>query len=289
MVFSFLFKSSAVIDAISRSQAVIEFALDGTILTANENFLNTMGYSLDEIKGEHHSMFADSSYANSQEYKDFWQSLREGNFSSGRFQRKGKGGREVWIEASYNPILNAVGKPYKVIKFATDITDQVRQDSDYKGQIEAIGKSQAVIHFEVDGTIQWANENFLATMGYSLDEIQGKHHSMFAEPDYAQSTEYKEFWAKLGRGEFQSAEYRRLGKGGKEVWIQASYNPIIGTDGKPFKVVKYATDITVQKLNILYYSGHIIFISKSQAVFLFVMDGTIQWANENFLATMGYS
>jgi len=232
--------------AIHKVQAVIEFQLDGTILTANENFLSVMGYSLDEVKGKHHSMFAKPGFAQTSEYKRFWENLARGEYDAGQYLRIGKGGKEVWIQASYNPILDPSGRPYKVVKYATDITQQKMEAADYAGQIAAIGKSQAVIEFNLDGTIITANQNFLSVMGYTLDEVKGKHHSMFAEPGAAQKPEYKQFWQKLGRGEYDTGQYLRIGKGGKEVWIQASYNPIMDTNGKPFKVVKYATDITKQ-------------------------------------------
>jgi len=240
----------AQVDALHRVQAIIEFDLEGNILTANDNFLNAVGYSLKEIKGQHHRMFVEPSYANSSEYKAFWQRLAKGTFDSGEYKRIGKSGNEIWIQASYNPILDDNNKPVKVIKFATDITAQKKQSADYEGQIAAISKSQAVIEFNMDGTIITANENFLQTTGYRLEEIQNQHHSMFAEPEYAKSDEYKGFWQRLNRGEFDAGEYKRLGKGGKEVWIQASYNPIFDSNGKPFKVVKYATDITQRKLAI---------------------------------------
>ena len=112
----------AMVAAIDRSQAVIEFELDGTILVANENFLKTLGYSLAEVKGQHHSLFVDPDYARSAEYQEFWRSLRAGQFSSAKYRRLGKGAREIWIQASYNPVLDEAGKPYKLVKFATDIT-----------------------------------------------------------------------------------------------------------------------------------------------------------------------
>jgi methyl-accepting chemotaxis protein len=235
-------------DAINRSQAVIEFTLEGTIVHANENFLNAVGYSLDEIKGKHHSMFVEPSYSQSSEYRAFWQKLGRGEFDAGQYKRIGKGGREIWIQASYNPIMDAKGKPCKVVKFASDITEQKKTAADFEGQIAAIGKSQAVIEFTLDGTIIRANDNFLKALGYTPEEVSGQHHSMFAEPAYRQSPEYRAFWQKLGRGEFDAGQYKRLGKGGREIWIQASYNPIMDASGKPFKVVKYATDITAQVL-----------------------------------------
>jgi len=238
--------AQAKIDAISKSQAVIEFQLDGTILEAKDNFLGAMGYTLDEIKGQHHSMFVDPEFKRSQEYADFWAALSRGEFRAAEYKRLAKGGKEVWISASYNPILNKSGKPYKVVKFASDITQQKLQNADYQGQLEAIGKSQAVIQFEMDGTIITANENFLGAMGYSLEEIQGKHHSMFAEPNVKSSAEYTQFWKTLNEGKYQEGEFKRIGKNGKVVWIQASYDPIMDMNGKPFKVVKFARDITTQ-------------------------------------------
>lgn len=238
----------AILSALDRSQAVIQFKPDGTILFANENFLAAMGYSLDEIKGQHHSMFVEPGYENSAEYKQFWETLRQGKFQAAEYKRFAKGGKEIWIQASYNPMLDKSGKVTKVIKYATDITAQTLQAADFRGQIDAVNKSSAVISFELDGTIIEANENFLGAVGYSLDEIKGQHHRMFVDSDYAESAEYREFWAKLGRGEYQAAEYKRFAKGGREIWIQASYNPIYDPSGKPFKVVKFATDITQQVL-----------------------------------------
>ncbi len=233
--------------AIGKSQAVIEFNMDGTVVSANDNFLKTLGYTLSEIKGKHHSLFVDEEYRRSADYKEFWAKLNRGEYDAAEYKRIGKGGKEVWIQASYNPIMDLNGKPFKVVKYATDITQQKLQNADYAGQISAIGKSQAVIEFKMDGTVVTANDNFLKTLGYTLDEIKGRHHSMFVDEAYRQSPEYAEFWAKMNRGEYQAAEYRRLGKGGKEVWIQGSYNPILDLNGKPFKVVKYAADVTPQK------------------------------------------
>ena len=231
-------------EAISKSQAVIQFNMDGTIVDANENFLKTLGYNLDEIVGKHHSMFVEAEYRSSNDYKQFWESLNRGEYQVAEYKRIGKGGKEIWIQASYNPIMNLEGKPHKVVKYATDVTAQKLQNADYSGQIDAISKSQAVIEFNMDGTIINANGNFLTTLGYTLDEIRGKHHSMFVDVAYRNSADYKHFWESLGRGEYQSAEYKRYGKGGKEIWIQASYNPIMDLNNKPFKVVKYATDVT---------------------------------------------
>ncbi|MBL4601366.1 MAG: PAS domain-containing methyl-accepting chemotaxis protein [Emcibacteraceae bacterium] len=278
-----------ILEALDKSQATIQFKTDGTIITANKNFLDVLDYSLDEVQGKHHSMFVDPSFKNSDEYKQFWAALSRGEFQAKEYKRIGKGGKEVWIQASYNPIKDKNGSVVKVVKYATDITERTMLSADHGGQIDAISKSQAVISFELDGTIIDANDNFLNTVGYSLGEVQGKHHSMFVEESYVKSSEYKQFWDALARGEFKAAEFKRIGKGGKEVWIQASYNPIFDPNGKPFKVVKYATDITAQKLKNSDFRGQIDAINKAQAVISFELDGTIIQANENFLNTLGYS
>lgn len=236
-----------VLKALDRSQAVIEFKPDGTIVTANQNFLNALGYQLAEITGKHHSMFVEAAYRDSNDYRRFWTALAAGEFQAARFKRITKSGKEIWIEASYNPVRDASGKVYKVVKFATDITRQVATEADLKGQVEAINRSQAVIEFELDGTIITANENFLGVMGYRLEEVKGKHHSMFAEPKYRDSPEYKRFWDDLRAGRFQASQYKRIGKGGKEIWIEASYNPILDANGRPYKVVKFATDLSKRK------------------------------------------
>ncbi|MBN9594727.1 MAG: PAS domain-containing methyl-accepting chemotaxis protein [Afipia sp.] len=245
-----LFKSSQELaakqEALARSQAIIEFNLDGTIVTANQNFLDAMGYRLDEIAGKHHSMFVEPELRDQAQYRQFWEGLRRGEFQAGEFPRIAKGGRQVWIQASYNPLLNRSGKPFKIVKFAADITEQKLRSADCEGQIAAIQKSQAVIEFNLDGIVITANENFLKTVGYQLDEIRGKHHSMFIEPEYRDSAAYRGFWEALRRGDYQAAEYKRIAKGGKAIWIQASYNPIRGADGKLVKVVKFATDTTAQ-------------------------------------------
>jgi methyl-accepting chemotaxis protein len=234
--------------AAKRSQAVIEFKLDGTVVDANENFLKALGYSLGEIQGKHHSMFVEQKERDSAAYREFWTALNRGEYQAAEYKRIGKGGKEVWIQASYNPILDDKGKPVKVVKFAIDVTEQKLRNADLSGQIDAIGKSQAVIEFNLDGSILTANRNFQQALGYSLSEITGQHHSLFVDPAERDTPAYREFWAALNRGEFQAGEFKRIGKGGKEVWIQASYNPILDLNGKPFKVVKYASDITKQVL-----------------------------------------
>ncbi|HLD95720.1 MAG TPA: methyl-accepting chemotaxis protein [Alphaproteobacteria bacterium] len=231
-------------EAINKSQAIIEFNLDGTVITANENFLRVLGYSLGEIQGRHHSMFVDPAFRDTQDYRVFWENLRDGRFQSAAYKRIGKNNKIVWIRATYNPMFDKNGKPYKVIKLASDITDQKNQDNYLKSQIDAINKSQAVIEFELDGTVVNANENFLRTLGYTLDEIKGRHHSMFVDSTYRDSTEYRRFWEDLRAGKCQADEYKRIAKNGNEVWIQASYNPMYDLDNRPYRVIKFAMDKT---------------------------------------------
>ena len=363
------------VDAIRKSQAVIEFTLDGTILDANDNFLNALGYSLAEVRGKHHSLFVDPEEQASPAYRTFWERLGRGEYDAGQYRRIGKDGRVVWIQASYNPVMDASGRPVKVVKFATDITGiveerqaglrvqratdnlsssvmmvdrdliityvnestrvllkgiapQIRQlwadfdpdrivgvcidrfhkdpshqrrlladpsrmpyktdiriggliihlcvnatydehgthvgnslewanvteiraaealNTDLAHQMAAISKAQAVIEFSLDGRVVTANANFLKTLGYALEEIEGQHHSMFLAPAERNTPEYRAFWEKLNRGEHDSNQYKRITKDGSEVWIQASYNPICDASGKPTKVMKYASDITVQR------------------------------------------
>jgi methyl-accepting chemotaxis protein len=279
----------SVLDAINRVQAVIEFALDGTILHANTNFLAAIGYTLDEVVGQHHRMFVDPDYAASLEYAEFWKHLTNGEFHSGEFKRKAKGGRDIWIAASYNPVLGPDGKPAKVIKFATDITAQKLAAAEFKGKRDAVNRVQAIIEFDLHGKVLTANDNFLNVMGYALDEVQGQHHRMFCDTAFVHSLEYQAFWERLGRGEFNAGEYRRITKSGKDVWILASYNPIFDAEGNPVKVVKFATDITEQKMLSAESRGKLEALGRSQAVIEFDMRGNVLSANRNFLRTMGYT
>lgn len=232
--------------AISKIQGVIEFDLKGNILAVNENFVNVTGYAEKEIVGNHHSMFVDATYKASKEYKEFWDKLGRGEADEGVYKRIGKNGKEIWLQASYNPIYGLDGKAFKVVKYATDITKVQQKNADYSGQLAAIDKVMGIIEFDLKGNITAVNNNFAMATGYSQQEIVGNHHSMFVDATYKSSAEYKAFWEKLGSGEADSGQYKRLGKGGKEVWLQASYNPILDASGRPFKVVKYATDVTEQ-------------------------------------------
>ncbi|MGR3514018.1 MAG: methyl-accepting chemotaxis protein [Paracoccaceae bacterium] len=244
----------AAMQAIDRVQAVIWFRPDGTIIEANGNFCDALGYSADEIVGKHHRMFCEASFAQTSEYKDMWDRLAAGHALSDTFKRIKKDGSPIFIEASYNPIRDEDGVVTKVVKFAIDITDVTEREKLFLTKLDAITQALAVIEFEPDGTIRWANQNFLAAMGYGLDDIKGRHHSIFVKPDYANSSEYNAFWDALRHGESQVGEYQRFGKGGKEVWIKAGYNPIADSDGKVYRVLKYAADITDSKLASIFVS-----------------------------------
>ena len=234
------------IDALHKAQAIIEFTLDGQIVAANDNFLEALGYTNDEIIGQHHRIFVEPTQRESEDYLAFWRKLGAGESQSGIYKRIAKGGREVWIQGSYSAILDAFGRPSKIIKHAIDVTDERRKAADMEGRLAAIDRAQAVISFDLDGIILDANDNFLAALGYRREDVVGRHHKLFVDPNERESEGYREFWLRLRRGEYHAGLFRRIRRGGGSVWIQASYNPIFDMDGRPFKVVKYATDVTEQ-------------------------------------------
>lgn len=279
---------TSLLSAINRSQAVIEFDLQGNVLYANQNFLDCMGYELDEIRGRHHRLFCMPDYATSKEYLMFWEKLGTGKFDSGQYQRQAKDGRQVWLQATYNPVMDTSGKPIKIVKFASDVTAARNRNAEWESKIEAIERSQALIEFSPDGHVLNANSKFLSALGYSLEEVVGQHHRMFCDAEYSSSLEYREFWERLGRGEYDSNEYKRLGKGGREVWIQASYNPILDAQGNTYKIVKFATDVTQTKLLTIEHEGKVNAIDRAQGVIEFDLSGNIICANSNFLDLLGY-
>jgi methyl-accepting chemotaxis protein len=288
-VSSRLARLQAEADAIRRSQAVVEFSLDGRVIDANPLFLEVMGYSIEEVRGQHHRLFVSPEDASAPAYAEFWARLARGEFSAGRYRRVGKGGRSVWIQASYNPLFDERGKPWRVIKFASDVTVDVLAARESAEQLGALDRVMAVIEFDLEGRILRANSSFCAAVGYSEAEILGRHHSLFAESDYARSEAYRQFWARLRRGEFDRGQYCRFGKGGREIWIEASYNPILDAEGRPYKVVKYAIDITAQRQRDADTGSQLQAISRAQATIEFDLEGNIQNANDNFCAATGYS
>jgi len=282
-------EAKSMLSAMSRVQGIIEFDLQGNILSANDNFLSVIGYTADQLEGQHHRMFCETAYSKGKSYKDFWKKLRSGEYDAGRYKRLKNGGEEVWIQASYNPMLDAAGKPYKVVKFATDITDQVRAEADSKSMLTAISRVQGMIEFDLQGNILSANDNFEAVVGYTDEQIVGQHHRMFCEESYTSSPAYAAFWEKLRSGEYDAGRYKRLKNGGEEVWIQASYNPMFDAAGKPYKVVKFATDITDQVRAEADSKSMLTAISRVQGMIEFDLQGNILSANDNFRSVVGYS
>jgi methyl-accepting chemotaxis protein len=274
--------------AIDRSLAVIEFDLSGIVVGANAQFLALMGYEEQEVVGQHHRMFCEPEYARSPAYRQLWQRLGRGEFDSGEYLRIGKDGHMRWLRATYNAVLDPNGNPVKVVKYALDVTAEKVRAADFEGKVNAIHRSQAVIEFDPHGTILWANDIFLDTMGYALDDIVGRHHRIFCDAEVAKSEEYAESWRQLGRGEYRTGEFRRVTKDGREIWLKASYDPVTGLDGRIAKVVKFAHDVTQQKLRNAEHESRVKAIDRSQAVIEFDLEGKVLGANENFLALMGY-
>lgn len=282
-------RSGAWMTAIDRSLAVIEFDPSGIVTAVNDNFLATLGYARDEVLGNHHRMFVDPEDRESAEYAAFWKHLRAGKYHSGVYRRCAKDRSDVWIQATYNPIFDSDGAVAGVVKFATDVTADQKIAAEQTGKIAAMGRSNATIEFDLDGNILEANQLFLDAMGYQAAEIVGRHHRMFVSHEDAVSAEYAAFWRELKAGTHRSAEFKRIAKNGDEVWILASYNPILDAAGRPFKVVKFATVVTEAKLSAALNKGRLDAISRAQAVIEFTPDGVIVDANDNFLDAMGYA
>jgi len=280
--------SAAMLASLDRSLAVIEFDLRGIVVGANQSFLSLMGYRGDEIVGRHHPMFCTADHATSPEYAALWQKLGSGEYDSGVYQQRARDGRDVWLQATYNPILDPEGRPIKVVKFATDITATKHSHADFEARSSAMDRSQAVLEMALDGTIVHANENLLAAMGYTLPEVVGRHHSMFCTPEYSRSAECVSFWDRLGSGAFDAGVYKRVAKDGGDVWLQATYNPIFDLDGKPFRIVEFAIDITRTRERDAEFEGRATAIDRSQAVVEFDLGGTILLTNRNFEAAFGY-
>ena len=226
---------------------VLELAPDKTIVLANARYLKTMGYSLQELQGSSYSVLLNAALRQSSEYAQLWADLAAGKSVSGTVRRIGKHDRSLWLYSIYHPICDAQGNLLKVLAFSDDVTETYGRDQDFAGQIAAIQRSQGVIEFSPDGVIMEANDNFLRAMGYSLDEVKGRPHRVFVEAEYANSDSYRQFWADLRAGRFQTGDFLRIGKGGKKVTIVASYNPVLDANQKVYKVVKYSTDLTAIK------------------------------------------
>ncbi|MGE8187752.1 methyl-accepting chemotaxis protein [Pseudomonas sp. NPDC086278] len=235
---------NGLLEAIDRSMAVIEFDLDGVVLRANDNFLKTMGYQLEQVLGRAHRQFCSPQFARSSQYTELWARLKNGQFESGTFERVNSKGEPIWLEASYNPIKDATGRITKVVKYAMDVTARVQKESETAAKLQAIDRAMAMIEFDLDGSILTANQNFLNRMGYTLAELKGKHHRLFCTAELADSSAYQDFWRRLNQGEFFHGQFERVDKAGRTVWLEANYNPVYDAGGRLCKVVKFASDVT---------------------------------------------
>ncbi|MBI6856085.1 PAS domain-containing methyl-accepting chemotaxis protein [Pseudomonas cichorii] len=232
--------------ALDRSMAIIEFDLNGVVLTVNDNFLKTMHYRREDVLGKEHRKFCPPEYARSSEYSQLWNRLRAGEFVSATFRRVAGNGQTVWLEASYNPIKDESGKTVKIVKYALDITAKVQADSEAKNKLQALDRAMAVIEFDLEGRILCANSNLTSLMGYSEKDLIGKSHKLLCPPEITSSSEYADFWKRLNKGEFFSGQFKRVNRHGQTLWLEASYNPVYDTDGKLWKIIKFASDITAR-------------------------------------------
>ena len=239
-------EQKGLLEAIDRSMAVIEFDLDGVVLTANDNFLKTTGYRADQVIGQPHRLFCTPEFGRSAQYTELWSRLKNGQFQSGTFERVNSQGQPIWLEANYNPIKDASGRVVKVVKYAMDVTTKVQQESEANAKLQAIDRAMAVIEFDLDGGILTANQNFLTRMGYTLAELKGKHHRLFCRADLVNSSAYEDFWRRLNQGELFQGQFERVDKRGQTVWLEANYNPVYDASGRLCKVVKFATDVTAR-------------------------------------------
>lgn len=235
-------------NSLDRSMAIIELSPQGEILEANANFCGLVGYGIEELKQQRHALLCDSTYATSADYRAFWQRLQAGEFYQGRVPRLHKNGRMVWLEATYNPVINAIGKVERVIKFAVDVTANVEESARTVAMLNAIERSTAVIEFDPSGHVLRANDNFLHVMAYRSDQVVGQHHRKFCSSATTSDPAYAVFWDRLAHGEFVSGQFQRVDSQGREIWLEASYNPVFSPDGKILKVVKFATNITARVL-----------------------------------------
>lgn len=296
--------------AINTTLATAEFDMQGTILNANDIFLDMFEYSIYEIRQKHHSIFVDTAEVDKSRYKKFWLELQEGLSQTEEFKRIKKDGTEIWLNASYTPVKNVAGQPYKVIELAVDITEQKQLSMDFKGELEAINKTNAVIEFDVEGYIIDANSIFLHLMGYRLNEIKGKHHSVLVDTKDPATVQYLQDWKKLARGKNLSGEFQYINKAGEKIWVRSSYNPILDLNGQPYKILNYAQDIndvkkyeaeleqnasilqkqkTELEQNQLALTGQMTAINTALATAEFDMDGHILEVNNIFLNALKYN
>lgn len=230
------------IDAVKANVGYVELGTDGSLLYANPLFLGWIDYSLNEVAGKHHRTLCRPDYSSSSAYKGFWDTLRAGQAVTGTFDRVGKNGDIIWLEATYLPVLDENKHVAKIVKIASNVTDEHAKAEGQQALLGALNLSLASIEFEPDGTILNANDNFLKLVGYRLSDIKGQHHRIFCDDKFYQDN--PRFWHELAEGQIKSGQFERRNAHGQTIWIEATYNPIRGVDGKVERVVKLGSDIT---------------------------------------------
>jgi len=279
----------SILAAVDKVQGIIEFDLSGQVRWANKAYLDMFGYSLDQVVGKHHRVFCPDHVTRSLTYEDFWRRLGTGRTESGEFLRMTSAGRYIWLQASYNPVHNIAGQLTGVVKFATDITAAKLRNAEMEARMKAIERVQGVIEFDLHGHVVHANRVYLDLMGYDYEEVIGQHHSFFCDPSLTRTSAYQSFWRQLSAGEYHAGEFRRIARNGSPVWIQASYNPVFGPDGKPVKVIKFATDITAEKRRQADITARLEAINRVQGVAEFSLAGHLLDANPQFVQMFGYT
>ncbi|MEL7172823.1 MAG: PAS domain-containing protein, partial [Pseudomonadota bacterium] len=275
--------------AIDENQALIAFSTEGRIISVNENFLEIFGYEEEDLIGEHHSILCPEGVAESQEYWKFWNGLFRGETRSGDFQRIGKMDDTIWVRATFFPVKDADGNVTKILKLATDVTDELEKRAADESRLKAIYKSQSVVEFDINGRITDANDTFCRLLGYVRSEVVGKHHAIFCDKQYVETEEYRSFWRRLSAGDYEVGEFKHVTKDGETIWLQATYNPLLDPSGAPASVIMFATDITVDKVRNVETDAKLVAIQVSQAVAEFDVSGIVLHANDNFLRVMGYT
>jgi methyl-accepting chemotaxis protein len=232
--------------ALDLSNMMLELTPNALILAANQNLLHALGYNLEDIIGKHHDLLEAHESTTSCSSGDLWPRLRQGTPVSNRVMLRSKDRTTLWLEASYNPVHGADGRVERIIMLAHPITERVKLEQEQHSTMDAINRSMAMVSFDPDGHVLEANQNFLRTMRYELQDIKGKHHRLFCTREASGSVDYKKFWAQLNKGEFCSGRFERIDRLGATVWLSATYNPVFDGQNKLYKIVKFARDITAQ-------------------------------------------
>lgn len=271
--------------AIHQSQAVVELSINGNVTSANENFLKLLGYSLPEVKGKQHRIFCDPEYSESPEYKELWAKLRNGEFQAGEYKHVAKNGKEIWIVATYSPILDDKGGVTKVIEFATDVTESRLE---LKVRTDIMNMTSIVSEANLRGDIVSINEKFIEVSKYSKEELIGRPHNTTRHPDMPKEV-FKEMWATIGRGKMFRGVVKNRAKDGTPYYVDAVIAPIMGDNGKPKKYLGVRYDITETEIERQNMKGVIRAIDASFAYIEFETNGNIVHSNKIFREIMEYS